>query len=852
MSFGQQSLKMSDSGCEAADMVRLVEKANAAQLDANEHRRQLVSYGKLRPKLPLWLSRIAAEATGIIDVTILRSQYAVLEQSKDFRSFSRSMILPVHNLRARLHAWETTRSGRNDKQLVEGLSAAINQIMEHIGSNEEARELVQFGVVPILARVLCAALSDPVTRKVSMDVQRCVLMILRELAAVSASSASELVNSRAFVLMIFECMAENILFIEASSLIEELVAVSGVFIDLTTIPNIESLLLQLLPNNAACMCRLLGLLLYDPESRLEMRATALTADSLVHQRLRIAQSDSVQTICDRNVALLMRVPEFLHRLCTLIIHKMPIVAPIMPLGNLQFIRLLGVAQLAHLFSPPVEPAWRREPDNIDTELIGSTAHFDSDDLQLLTQRVEVLFVICTLLQSKRKLDAQSHFIDGNLINSLVHMMRRISWNHPPPAVSPMHQLHGPNCECNPESSLRIQFLQLIMNLCEVDSHSASLKALLLTREEYAAVQRGMDAGVYNGRELAKVPATSRGLMHLILIEFVNPELEKNYRYWMSSVIESFLRGSVPVHQAMVVQAGLLLHISKNILDETSQGVHGLQSSFDLLGEIIKFNPALVLQLECSLGRDGVDNLTRICSSHLVESNMFLRSLLLTMRCAHAAVVETHHHGPFSQQNLDMRFCSAAAASAISGSLEKGMLCTWLCRKEISIMFDLMTSVKEQDINTENICVFNTTLCILMFKRLDNVLCQTLQEICHHETVNGVAGCATGNYRSLLQFWRRYYVLKGRDSSMLHFRYNMIEPNFCVFTFNLICSSNIPFVEWTRTVSLLLEDEAHPLALKSETFYTTTSASSPLVKNTALIVGSVCCSPLPAPQLSARQ
>jgi hypothetical protein len=54
-------------------------------------------------------------------------------------------------------------------------------------------------------------------------------------------------------------------------------------------------------------------------------------------------------------------------------------------------------------------------------------------------------------------------------------------------------------------------------------------------------------------------------------------------------------------------------------------------------------------------------------------------------------------------------------------------------------------------------------------------------------MNGVAGCATGNYRTLLkvfcygvafelvhvdpcvQFWRRYYVLKGRDSSMLHFR-----------------------------------------------------------------------------------
>ena len=53
---------------------------------------------------------------------------------------------------------------------------------------------------------------------------------------------------------------------------------------------------------------------------MQIRLNALKADGLVQQRLRTAQSDSVQTICDRNVALLMRIPEFLHRLCTLVIH----------------------------------------------------------------------------------------------------------------------------------------------------------------------------------------------------------------------------------------------------------------------------------------------------------------------------------------------------------------------------------------------------------------------------------------------------------------------------------------------------------------------------------------------------
>jgi Trpc4-associated protein len=695
----------------------------------------------------------------------------------------------VHNLRMRLQEWEASSCSGSEKSLVDSMNAAIDRLKDHIQS-ENAHELVQFGAVPVLVLVFYASLSDSASRRNVLHFNLWTLkamVALRELVAISPSAAAELINSRTFVLKAFECMAENLLFMEASSLIEELVAVSGIFIDLTTIPDIEGLLMRLLPHSAACMCRLIGLVVFDPEDRMHVPVDPLNADGLIQQRLRICRQESLQTICDRNVALLMRVPVFLHRLCTLVIHKMTNATS----HWMENVHLLGVAQLEQLLSSLVEPAWQRVHGNIDDEPIESTEDFNSDQLQLLTQRVEVLFVICTLLSSKRKLDAQRHFVDGKLIDSLVHIMRRITWNHPPPAVSPMHQLHGHGCECfscKAESSLRIQLLQLVMNMCEVDSESASLKASLITRDECIAVQHGLDAGIFNGRELAEVPPASWGLVHLILIEFVHPQLEQNYRYWMSSVIESFLRGSIPLHQAMVAQAGILSHVCKSILDETSQSVHGLQSSFDLLGEIIKFNPALVLQLELTLGRDGSDNLTRICSSHLVESNMFLRSLLLTLRYAQAHAVLPNSHRPFSMGNASMHFCDSAAASAALSCIEKSALCSWLNREEHVLLYNLMTAVKEQDLRTENICVLNTALCMLMFKRLDNTLCGVLQDVFHHEETNGVAGCATGNYRTLLQFWRRYYALKGRDSSMLHLRcvcariYTCVRQCACV----LIC------------------------------------------------------------------
>ena len=67
-----------------------------------------------------------------------------------------------------------------------------------------------------------------------------------------------------------------------------------------------------------------------------------------------------------------------------------------------------------------------------------------------------------------------------------------------------------------------------------------------------------------------------------------------------------------------------------------------------------------------------------------------------------------------------------------------------------------------------------------------------------------------------------------------------------------CSSNLPFVEWTRTVALLLQDESHPCALKSESFYASSSTGSTPSKLAPGCLGSVGCSPLPSPQQPARK
>ena len=65
--------------------------------------------------------------------------------------------------------------------------------------------------------------------------------------------------------------------------------------------------------------------------------------------------------------------------------------------------------------------------------------------------------------------------------------------------------------------------------------------------------------------------------------------ESQYRFWLSTCIEAFLRGSsLPPHQAFVAQSGLLQMLVHEIAPlhaaQSAQHVQPPQPSFDLLGE----------------------------------------------------------------------------------------------------------------------------------------------------------------------------------------------------------------------------------------------------------------------------
>jgi Trpc4-associated protein len=207
--------------------------------------------------------------------------------------------------------------------------------------------------------------------------------------------------------------------------------------------------------------------------------------------------------------------------------------------------------------------------------------------------VEVLFVLCTLLGGRRKIDVQRALGEQGLVEVLTVMFDRLSWGQQAPdSENPLEQVHGPGCECNPSSALRVQYLRVVHNFLDRDcmTRPGSHKHLLLSHEERLLLESDWDP-----REpLPQLPPSQRGLLTRIIdvggtihtharahrhthshtrtphtqVLVVEPS-DSVYRFWLASCVESFLRGSSDREQCFVAATGLLQHLAKEV---TSMGL----------------------------------------------------------------------------------------------------------------------------------------------------------------------------------------------------------------------------------------------------------------------------------------
>jgi hypothetical protein len=250
---------------------------------------------------------------------------------------------------------------------------------------------------------------------------------------------------------------------------------------------------------------------------------------------------------------------------------------------------------------------------------------------LSPHQIELLFVLSTLLTGRRKLNIQITFFTMKLSTILSKMFDRMSWNinqFNTPNLT--EHMHGPGCECNAETAVRVQFLRLLYNCYDRDFFFNSSKSLLLSPTEinylntYCKDERLIDKNIkiFEGKD--------SGLLTKLIYSLQFQESGSIYRYWLSSCIESYLRGSSAYEQIFVAKSGLISSTIKYIISSGKRKDNSLQTSFSLLGELVKYNIFTLELVEESLNDFQFRQFINILMDNITESNLFIRSLFLSM------------------------------------------------------------------------------------------------------------------------------------------------------------------------------------------------------------------------------
>ena len=246
--------------------------------------------------------------------------------------------------------------------------------------------------------------------------------------------------------------------------------------------------------------------------------------------------------------------------------------------------------------------------------------------------VELLFVLCTLLSGRRKINVQQKLASLGLADILLDMYGRMSWESKPfHGHNPMEHIHGPGCDCNPESALRVQYLRLVHNSYDRDFLGNSYKVLLLSTAEKELLNRCKSPSEVS-LEGFFIGSSDRGIFTRIVHTLLKEPVESVYRFWLSSCLESFLRGSSPDEQVFIAISGILSYTVKHIVDMgiRPSATTNLQTAFDLLGELVKGNQHTIEMVDSALGETNFSRFMDAVMSNLVDSNVFVRSLYLSI------------------------------------------------------------------------------------------------------------------------------------------------------------------------------------------------------------------------------
>jgi len=401
----------------------------------------------------------------------------------------------------------------------------------------------------------------------------------------------------------------------------------------------------------------------------------------------------------------------------------------------------------------------------------------------LVDRVEVLYVLGLLLVGKHRKQVQKELAELQLIPKLSNLFDNFIWRSNGGRQRTRLPGHYAGCECSPEVALKIQFLRLVHSFCD---HS-DYKHLLMSRCEWEELGRipaspspalPPHSPALDPEPSSQVVPDSRfmcrgtqGLLTKIVEVLKKEPTSSTFRFWLCRAVESYLRGGTShADQVFLLRRGLLQHITASLIQTEVRQKETIQSSFDLLGEMVKFNYDACKQMDSILNSESKLKKGMIMvNNNLIDSNMFIRAMVLA--CDH--------------------FLQAGGEMADFASNSRLMKHFREFDKHVQFVVQLVSILNVTDLTQENVSCLNTSLVILMLAarqgRLPDIIIALLD---YGEDPSGYRAGKTllRNLKSLLVFWQEHYLHKDKDCSTLE------------------KSSLIPFTFWKATVDQLVSED----------------------------------------------
>jgi len=603
--------------------------------------------------------------------------------------------------------------------------------------------------------------------------------VLCQLCLVNKKSPEILSECDELLIFCFHHLNHPQLYEKCCLMIEHILMARNTTLNLCAIPHLQKVLAGLEGGRLASFCKLLAVTVSDLD-------IFENKSSLYQQNLQ-KRASSFIPVRDINQELILSVPNLLSKL------------------------------VEHASRLPYNPRYASTPAEIDHWMRFIDDHI-SDEIAMgeplqiesypgggltdpsnslvndLVDRVEVLYVLGLLLVGKHRKQVQKELADLQLIPKLSNLFDSFIWRSNGGRQRTRLPGHYPGCECSPEVALKIQFLRLVHSFCD---HS-DYKHLLMSRCEWDELGRipppPTPATVKPSSSLMdpslSTPTTQvtpdsslmcRGTQGLLtkIVEVLKKEpTTSTFRFWLCRAVESYLRGGTSYSdQIFLLRRGLLQHITASLIQTEVRQKETIQSSFDLLGEMVKFNFDACKQMDSILNSEPKLKKGMIMvNNNLIDSNMFIRAMVLA--CDH-----------FIQAGGEM------AEFVTNSRLMKHFR---EFDKHVQFVVQLVSILNVTDLTQENVSCLNTSLVILMLAaRQDRLPDMILRLLDYGEDPSGFrAGKGLlKNLKLLLVFWQEHYLHKDKDCSTLE------------------KSSLIPFTFWKNTVDQLVsEDHTQPTAI----------------------------------------